>query len=66
MIVTPYNRTHKVSGRVRNCISELESLAITPKRLNELNDDYEMENLVDSIKLNLYQEYKSDQSHHQQ
>ena len=66
MIVTPYNRTHKVSGRVRNCISELESLAITPKRLNELNDDYEMENLVDSIKLNLYQEYKSDQAHHQQ
>ena len=61
-----YNRTHKVSGRVRNCISELESLAITPKRLNELNDDYEMENLVDSIKLNLYQEYKSDQAHHQQ
>ena len=66
MIVAPYNGTHKVSGRVRNCISELESLAITPKRLNELNDDYEMENLVDSIKLNLYQEYKSDQSHHQQ
>ena len=48
-----------VSGRVRNCISELESLAIAPKRLNELNDAYEMENLVDNIKLNLYQEYKS-------
>ena len=60
MIVTPYNRTHKVSGRVRNCISELESLAIAPKRLNELNDAYEKEHLVDNIKLNLYQEYKSD------
>jgi hypothetical protein len=60
MIVTPYNRTHKVSGRVRNCISELESLAIVPKRLNELNDAFEMEHLVDNIKLNLYQEYKSD------
>ena len=60
MNVTPYNRTHKVSHRVRHCISELESLAITPKRLNELNDDYEMENLVDSIKLTLYQEYKSE------
>ena len=59
MIVTPYNRTHKVSCRVRNCISELESLAIAPKRLNELNDAYEMEHLVDNIKLNLYQEYKS-------
>ena len=60
MIITPYSRTHKVSGRVRNCISELESLAISPKRINELNDAYEMENLVDNIKLNLYQEYKSD------
>ena len=40
-------------------ISELESLAIEPKRLNELNDDYEMEELVDNIKLNLYQEFKS-------
>ena len=57
MIVTPYSKTHKVSGRVQNCKTELESLAITPKRLNELNDDYEMEHLVDNIKLNLYQEY---------
>lgn len=60
MIVTPHNRTHKVSRRVQHCISELESLAITPNRLNELNDAYEMEHLVDGIKLNLYQEYKSD------
>ena len=59
MFITPYNRTHKVSGRVRNCISELGSLAIAPKQINELNDAYEMENLVDNIKLNLYQEYKS-------
>jgi hypothetical protein len=43
-----------VSGRVRLCISELESLAITPKRLNDLNDAYEMEELVDDIKFNLY------------
>ena len=59
MIVTPYSRTHKVSRRVRHCISELESLAITPNRLNELNDAYEMD-LVDNIKLALYKEYKSD------
>lgn len=59
MIVTPYYRTHKVARRVRHCISELESLAITPKRLNELNDAYEMEHLVDNIKLTLYQDYKS-------
>jgi hypothetical protein len=31
----------------------LVSLAITPKGLNELNDDYEMERLVDNIKLYL-------------
>jgi len=60
MIATSYNRKQNVSRRVRHCISELESLAITPNRLNELNDAYEMENLVDSIKLNLYQEYKAD------
>ena len=59
MIVTLHNRIHKVESKVRNCISELESLAIEPKRLNELNDAYEMEELVDNIKLNLYQEYKS-------
>jgi hypothetical protein len=60
MIVASYSGTNKVSRRVRFAISELESLAITPKRLNELNDAYEMEDLVDNIKLNLYQEYKSD------
>jgi hypothetical protein len=49
-----------VSRRVRDAVFELESLAITPKRLNEINDAYEMEHLVDDIKLNLYQEYKSD------
>jgi hypothetical protein len=49
-----------MSRRVRNCMSELESLAITPNRLNELNDACEMEDLVDNIKLALYKEYKSD------
>ena len=49
-----------MSRRVRDAVSELESLAINPKRLNELNDAYEMEDLVDNIKLNLYQEYKSE------
>ena len=44
---------------MRHGVSELESFAITPNRLNELNDVYEMENLVDNIKLNLYQEYNS-------
>ena len=55
MILTPHNRIHQVPGKVRHCISELESLAIEPKRLNDLNDDYELEELVDNIKLNFYQ-----------
>jgi hypothetical protein len=58
MIVAPYSRTRQMSPQVRHCITELESLAITPKRLNELNDSYEMEDLVDNIKLTLYQDYK--------
>ena len=60
MFVTPYSRAHKMSSKVRHCISELESLAINPKRLNELNDAYEMESLVDNIKLTLYQDCKCD------
>ena len=56
MIVEPYGRALKVSRRVRDAVFELESLAITPKRLNEINDAYEMEHLVDNIKLNLYQD----------
>ena len=56
MIVTPYNRTHKVSRRVQHCISELESLAITPNRLEELTDAYVLENLVEGIELILNQD----------
>jgi hypothetical protein len=44
---------------MRYCLSELESLAIEPNKLNELNDVHEMTDLVDSIKLNWYQDYKS-------
>jgi hypothetical protein len=60
MIVTPYSGTHKVSRRVRHAISELECIAMTPNRLNELNDAYEMEHLVDGVKLKWLQEYKSE------
>jgi hypothetical protein len=60
MIVTPFNRTHNVSSKVRSCLSELESLAIEPKKLNDLNDAYELEDLVDNIKLTWYQDYKSE------
>jgi uncharacterized protein YbaP (TraB family) len=49
-----------LTQKVRRAVYELESLAITPKVLNELNDDYEMESLVDNIQLNFYQEFNSD------
>ena len=40
-------------------ISELESLGIRSKKLNELNDVYEVKNLVENIKQTLFQDYKS-------
>ncbi|MGA7008423.1 MAG: hypothetical protein WB612_01670 [Nitrososphaeraceae archaeon] len=48
--MTPTQRSH---------ISELESLALRPKRINELNDNFEMENLVNNIKQTIFQDYKS-------
>jgi hypothetical protein len=38
---------------------ELRSLGIESKRHNELNDDNELENLADIIKLSMYQVYKA-------
>ena len=40
-------------------MSELESLGLETSKLNELNDSYEVENLVENLKQMLYQEYKS-------
>lgn len=40
-------------------ISELGSLGIQTPKLNEFNDSYEIENLVENIKQNLYQDYIS-------
>jgi len=37
----------------------LESLGIRSKKLNELNDVYEVKNLVENIKQTLFQDYKS-------
>ena len=38
--------------------NELRSLGIEPKRHTELNDDEELEQLADLIKLSMYQDYK--------
>ncbi|MGB8448320.1 MAG: hypothetical protein WCE25_01275 [Nitrososphaeraceae archaeon] len=40
-------------------ISELESLGLRTKKLNELNDSYEVGNLVENLKQMLFQDYKS-------
>ena len=40
-------------------LSELESLGLETKKLNELNDSYEVENLVENLKQMFFQEYKS-------
>ena len=44
---------------VRGSMSELESLGLETPKLNELNDTYEVENLVDNLKQMWFQEYKS-------
>jgi hypothetical protein len=40
-------------------MSELESLGLETPKLNELNDSYEVENLVVNLKQMFYQDYKS-------
>jgi len=40
-------------------MSELESLGLESPKLNELNDSYEVENLVVNLKQMFYLDYKS-------
>ncbi len=40
-------------------VSELESLGIRSKKLNEFNDVYEVRNLVENIKQRLFDDYMS-------
>jgi hypothetical protein len=40
-------------------LNELESLGISSKKTNELNDQKEISNLTENIKQTLYQDYKS-------
>ena len=54
MHVTPYSLAHLISPKVIQCIGELESLSISPKNISELNDAYVMRQLVNNIKLNIF------------
>ena len=40
-------------------IDELESLGISVKKMNDLNDSYELENLIENIKQMWIQDYKT-------
>jgi hypothetical protein len=46
-------------SKLPSSISELESLGLEARQLNELNDSYEVENLVENLKQMLFQDYKS-------
>ncbi len=59
-IITTYSRAHKMTWSRRTQISELETLGLKPNKINELNDNYEMESLIGNIKRQLFSEYKSE------
>ncbi|MEO9320741.1 MAG: hypothetical protein ABI361_08725 [Nitrososphaera sp.] len=44
---------------IQNLRGELESLGISPKRTNELNDSQELEALTENVKETYYQDYKT-------
>ena len=54
-----YNSGSGIPKSLVPWISELESLGIKSEKLNELNDIYEVKNLVENIKQTLFQDFKS-------
>ena len=55
--------TSAFSVPILHHLPELESLGLKPNHINELNDNYEMENLVSNIKQSFFQDYKSSDVH---
>lgn len=55
----PYNNSPDIPKSLVPWMSELESLGIKSEKLNELNDVYEVKNLVENIKQTLFQDFKS-------
>ena len=49
----------EIPNSLKPWVSELESLGLRSKKLNEFNDLYEVKNLVENIKQTLFQDYKS-------
>jgi hypothetical protein len=54
-----YTHGNDIPKSLMPWISELDSLGIKSKKLNELNDVYEVKNLVENIKQSLFQDFKS-------
>ena len=48
-----------MNRNIAHSVSELVSLGLETRNLNELNDSYEVENLVENLKQMLFQDYKS-------
>ena len=53
-----YSKRH-VDEEEWSLLQELQSLGIETKRISDLNDKQELQNLVDNIKQTMYQEYKT-------
>ena len=51
--------TNEQDGRKEYWQNELRSLGVEPKRMNEFNDEEELEALIDIIKQVYYQDYKT-------
>lgn len=54
-----YTQNYDIPKSLMPWISELESLGIKSEKLNEMNDVYEVKNLVENIKQTLFQDFKS-------
>ena len=59
MQIKLYTQRSEIPKLLVPWVSELESLGIKSKKLNELNDVYEVGNLVENIKQSLFQDFKS-------
>lgn len=58
-IMNLYTHDSDIPDALVPWISELESLGIKSEKLNELNDVYEVKNLVENIKQTFIEDFKS-------